>query len=668
MARFQIIIKFVLCLSVGCLPTCDNSKSEPDRTLDMSGGWDYEHYLSAVEEVAQTLFNKATDKYGKKSTPLFLSLLDLETQAPLFKNPAPTAAPDAIRTTQPNPFSSNLYYDSATLQTFYKLSEITENQKYQQAANEYLQFFFEHCVSDSTGLLAYGQRMFYNVVQDTIVQHLHQLETAIPLLPEMWRVAPQVMQRYTDALYEHHFYDKNNFKFHHSADYYTGSLATSEHPVMRIQDSGLFANIFVYAALQTHNTQYLNWARRLTLLFWDISSPQTGLVPDRVPDKNSTTSSLMALQALYLLNASRMLNDDFIFYVGMAYLNNFFQCAYNPADQTFFHEFNPADGTPVSTQRQPIWEDYAPAIITARACALAFQISQDKLFLDRALKYASYIRNTPPTETTPPGHIGHAIHFFLEIYQTNKSIVFLNEARELAHYALKHYFQNGLIKANPTATVYDARSGAGELLLALLNLYAIESEINFHWKVPAVVQPGKTTIPIEIKMRESTALELNYAFGTDTTQTLILTDLKKSHLKVEIPVPDPEFEGILYYYFYDPERKIEGESGQVLIDDDVTGPLFSDWKIHSNITSEKTASIQVKITDPKGIRQAILKYQSESPPQMLEPDSTANDFYYFTLTFPENASSDSLWFQIEAEDNDNIPAKSQSEKKWILFD
>ena len=657
----------VLCLLLILLMafsiSCQKPQAEFNEELDLSGGWNYEIYLTKATEFANTLLEKGKDNYGPKKTPMFLSLLDIKTgqrASSLASNPTGEDDPGDFGR---NVNESNLSCDFTTLSGLFHLSNVTQNPKYRDAANDYLKYFLNHCVSETTGLFGYGEGMYYDVERDTVINFRHELGPSIPLLSEMWKREPGIMHRYTEAIRKYHIYDSKHFFYHRQANYYTGEFADSSAPGTWIRHAGLFANVFMAAFSQTQDRKFLNWSRKISGLPGKQSNPQTALVRDNLLDETASACRQNPLFSWYLLNTTPFFEDEMVLVTAMAFIRAFSEFAYNPADQSFFAELQIADGKPASEERQAIWEDDGPAIISARACILAFNKSQEKFFLDRSLKYATYIRNNPPTRTTPPGNVGNAIQFFLDMYETNKSSVFLNEARKLAQYAIPNYFENGLIKSSPDGGLYSARTLPGELFSALVRLYEIELNLDFHWKAPRVVKTGSSAIPFEIKMKSPTALAMDYSFGTGNVRTMELAFSKKTSTSFEVPIDDPGFDGVFYFYFYNPDKSLMSESGEIAIDDDLVGPEIQNVKIENMNSATASAVVRAYITDPKGVKNAILKYGTGKHAKSITPESADGGEYVFRIALP--ITGDSLGFFIEAEDNDNIPAKAASPQFFL---
>lgn len=538
-----------LCFFLGC-----EKKNIPfNKSLDISGGWNYEKYLDVAENCANTLLERGIDNFGRVETPIFLSNIQIN-----GRQNAREKSHDSEW------FKANLYDDFSTLNAFYKLSNITQNSKYRLAADNYISYYLNHLVNQKTGLIAYGKHIYYNAYTDVLENNIHELGDGLPLLNEMWRISPNIMRAYTDAIFAAHYQKRLPFEFHQSASIDSGFIVSNE---MRssIKDAALFINIFLYGFLKTHETKYLTWARNTILLFERKKNPETRLVPDILQEPGNGEARLLPLAALYLIRASEILRNDLLNNIGLEYLKKFTQFAYNAENQMFRNSVQIKKGVPTNNEYQTVWSGDGMAIFSGRACIQAYVFSGDKVFLDRALKYASFILNSKTCPDAPPRNSGMAIRFFLEMYQATNINHFLNEARKLAQQAIETYIENGLIKMCPEVSQYRASSGAGELLLAIVNLYEIESQIDFHWSAPQMVPGGIREIPVNLKLNTLLPVSVGYVLGIAPPETLNFSDNIVKSLKFTIPVADTSYRGNLYYYFITPKAQLAPMNGQVSI-------------------------------------------------------------------------------------------------------
>ena len=151
-------------------------------------------WSNIAKKFGDAVIKYVTDSYGKP-TPMFCQIIDLETlKIPDFKDWESwrelTAGweEDKNYTHWSKQFSniekaqySNFDADAKTIELLYALTKETGDNKYEKAANEYIDFFLNNCAGEETGLFAWGSHMGYNVVTDKVSGYMrHELEWGTP--------------------------------------------------------------------------------------------------------------------------------------------------------------------------------------------------------------------------------------------------------------------------------------------------------------------------------------------------------------------------------------------------------------------------------------------------------------------------------------------------------
>ena len=122
-------------------------------------------YLKIVQEFADQLLEVGTDQYGTKKTAMWASIIDLEDLSVPVRN---VLATKDVRPHDRAMGGSNYYHDVMTMKVFEALSELTGNDKYAQAVNAYSRDFLELTQNPETGLLGWGEHLFYDLYRDTV--------------------------------------------------------------------------------------------------------------------------------------------------------------------------------------------------------------------------------------------------------------------------------------------------------------------------------------------------------------------------------------------------------------------------------------------------------------------------------------------------------------------
>lgn len=121
-------------------------------------------YLQVVRQSADALLEKGRDGYGPKKTAMILSLLDRRTGLPLEALPK---APEGVRKTdRTGPYGSNASVQMDLYRVLQETSRMTGDSRYGEAARDGLVDFLRVTQHPSTGLLAWGEHLFWNCRTD----------------------------------------------------------------------------------------------------------------------------------------------------------------------------------------------------------------------------------------------------------------------------------------------------------------------------------------------------------------------------------------------------------------------------------------------------------------------------------------------------------------------
>src|SRR5882672_11361190 len=119
--RLAVIVLFVV---AGLLTTAHLPAAE------------YLPWRDYVSNCVETLIQYGTDRYGPIRTDMFMSIIDVETRESPEK---PLLLDGQVygegRPQRRNPGGANLWYDQATIRVMYRLSKLTGNSKYAEAAD-----------------------------------------------------------------------------------------------------------------------------------------------------------------------------------------------------------------------------------------------------------------------------------------------------------------------------------------------------------------------------------------------------------------------------------------------------------------------------------------------------------------------------------------------------
>src|ERR1043166_4365826 len=106
---------------------------------------EYLPWRAYVSNCVETLIQYGTDRYGPVHTDMLMSIIDVQKrESPRKPLLLDGQIYDEERPQRRNPAGSNLWYDQATLRVMYRLSMLTGNPKYAEAADRYIEAVFKY--------------------------------------------------------------------------------------------------------------------------------------------------------------------------------------------------------------------------------------------------------------------------------------------------------------------------------------------------------------------------------------------------------------------------------------------------------------------------------------------------------------------------------------------
>lgn len=489
---------------------------EGKKKIDSTLAQKSKRYLDYVQECIDNLIEYGIDHYGNIHTPVLVSILDLETLS-CPENPAELDEYYRVnRRERRNPAGANMLADQPLFKTMRFLSAITANDKYDQFAHKYMDYYMKNLI-DEKGLFWWGWHRYYDVYTDSLVGHggdHHEIH-AIHCIDweRLWDVNSEAVQNEIEAIWEWHVSNKETGEINRHSTGKGGS------------DFSMSAGAYIEAfAFLYHETQDKKWLKRAILLadyYWARRNPETNLFPDQPKagnkrfDGNTFVTSITGLYCHSLLKAYELTTAEKFKDYAVAHLKAYAKYGFDEDTGKFWGALE-LDGTPVPGPRvyaddvnskegyiasQPrghldLWEPYIAgyqyAIYTAQAYAYAYQMTGDEILLTTAERFAAWIQKTPPStiETentwykeysrnqgqlgTYAGKYGRVISFYIYMYINTQEDRYLAQAREMADEAIKKLYYQGLFRGHPAKSYYEAIDGVGYLLYALLELDQVE--------------------------------------------------------------------------------------------------------------------------------------------------------------------------------------------------
>ena len=177
-------------------------------------------YLDRVIAYADALIEKGRDEYGTVHSPLFASTLNRKTLR--LANEIEIGKIDGVRENDRSRFGANLIHDEYLFKILYELWMQTGNDQYRDEADKAITYFFRNCQSPVTGLLCWGEHLYWNFLQDGCghaPDYDYHEATHWPFWDQAYRLAPDAAWNFVLNEWEHQIHDKATGDFSRHARY-----------------------------------------------------------------------------------------------------------------------------------------------------------------------------------------------------------------------------------------------------------------------------------------------------------------------------------------------------------------------------------------------------------------------------------------------------------------
>ncbi len=482
---------------------------------------DYRHY---VRKCLDTLIRRGTDRYGKIHSPMMMAVIDVKTRnAP----ESPDLLDSAYRTEgrpdhgRRSPGGSNLWLDQPLISAMYRLSELTGDTAYADAADDYIRAAFTHAVRKDgprKGLLYWGSHSYYDAYQDRDGgdRGVHEILILHPLWEEMYRVDPEGVTREIEQIWNHHIRDKTTGLHNRHDSDGSGDFAFS---------GGSFCIAFSFLYEKTGDTRWLDRALLIANYHFAARDTATQLAPT-APESSRCAAcfnghfcntQLTGPFASQMLRCYVMTGVPRFREIAETFIKAYDTYGWDSAAGSFYGALR-LDGTPLKSKSE--WNDYIWApdgyvevwrtivcswefpLISAQTSVWAYELSgrdrasRDPRLLEIALRWGKMIeRELPPQighrwrkqvhDAMPRArevqgayaeNYGRAIATFVGLHHATGETWYLNRARQLANEAIDKLYTNGLFRGHPAKGYYESCDGVGTLMQALLYLDAIPEQ------------------------------------------------------------------------------------------------------------------------------------------------------------------------------------------------
>ncbi len=480
----------LLSLCIGSPPSADAQPPKRD-------------YLYYARTFADTLLATGLDKYGPNATPMWAAVIDARDRKVPIRG---VSATNGVRESDRAVGGSNYYHDVITLQVFDQLTKLTGERKYQAAAKDYSRAFLERAQHPKTGLLGWGEHLYYNFYTDTVsvaesrmidqmagFQMPHELIEWTPPWPRLWAADPARTRRAIEGL-QYHFTgpDPQTNLFNRHAIWNKTQYQKVIMPW--IKHTALYAYSYAFLYQQTGDESWKEKSWQIGTMYWNLRDRRTDLVFGCLyhatePEAGKTASlSNTALYAYWLYKAGELSKSDEMKKQAIALLVAYDKYGWNEEQKSYYSEVN-LDGSPIKGAEwsTPWKEGYGTSSLLTLSRVAAYMAARggaDELtaIIEKSLTVTN---GKPLPALYSAQNLGEAINANLEGYELTKNKEYLGQAQRYADMAIADLWKDGLFVREKDDPYYEAKLGTGDLVSGILRLHVAlsgkEGETKVDW-------------------------------------------------------------------------------------------------------------------------------------------------------------------------------------------
>ncbi|MFY0654514.1 MAG: hypothetical protein JXQ96_20930 [Cyclobacteriaceae bacterium] len=181
---------------------------------------DDDSFLEVAQDFADSIIEHGRDEYGAKYSPMFASVLNRQTMK--LEDPDNIPQIKGVRVKDRSLTGGNMIHDIDLFQLLYDLSIETGNDKYAAEADRAIQFFFTNCQSPATGLMAWGEHIFWDFHRDQAGYapnfDFHEMKEW-PFWDQCYELAPEQSWTFAINEWDHQIHDQETGDFSRHARY-----------------------------------------------------------------------------------------------------------------------------------------------------------------------------------------------------------------------------------------------------------------------------------------------------------------------------------------------------------------------------------------------------------------------------------------------------------------
>jgi hypothetical protein len=442
------------------------------------------------------MIREGTDRYGPVESPMFTSLLDMETH----RNPEDTPANvPGQRFGDRTIRGGNLFHDVMLVRAADYLTDLTGETKYRQATTAYLQFFVTHC-RQPTGLFPWGEHAHWDFYREAPGDTTHEFLGGVPAAfwQRLWDLDPGAVRGAADGLLNH-VVNLESFAFDRHADI-RRSLPTPRPGRMGYLDfprhGGFYIHLWTFVHAKSGDPKYLAWSEKMIDKHARAKNPASGLPPGCPGrDARSASSETMLSFSVSVLEAASLLPagaaKDRYETTARGFLDSILRLPHRPGEGQFLVEFaaNREPENAVGAYSKPYEYGYGGGFTADDAALLmaVHRLTGDPRALRLAQGFADYYaahEPPPPTEIVRAHVYAGILGLLNDLYDRTGKPEYLQEAERYARLAIERLFYRGMFRGATAINHYEGDMMVGNLVYNLVWLHGLKE------KTPIKVQPN----------------------------------------------------------------------------------------------------------------------------------------------------------------------------------
>ena len=464
-------------------------------------------YLPYVQTFADTLLAHGLDVYGDVRLPMWAALIDTRDYAvPTLDSASATQGGEGYYDDVHRRAvgGANLYHDVEALNAFRVLSAITSDVRYADAAKAYEQAFLERAQNDSTGLLGWGEHLYYNFYEDRVRvgaepgeerTGYHEFLDRTPIWAGLWAADSARTRRAIEGLRYHfrgprtqtYLFNRHALWADVERESPYGLIPQYQFEDIQpwIKHAALLAYSFAALYAKTGNPEWRDWALGVGSLYWRYRNAETGLTPVCIDDPRPTSAmaSLTGTSMLaYWLYRAAELHPD------LALLREHALTLFDAVAEHAWH----IGGDHYYTGRMLLeggaaldFKEERAAFVPffARTAAYFAQREGDARYLEMAKRAAKTMETDKLGEAFTARDVADRLHVSLDLYDLTRTSAYLDEAKAYADRGTDGLWRGGLFARQVGDPYYEAKDGVGAFVGGLLRLHL---RLNPHGEEPAL--------------------------------------------------------------------------------------------------------------------------------------------------------------------------------------